>query len=136
MIFIYGGSVTTNAEWRRKFRGLEIKQIIFKKTKIIKMKYINALKIDKQMCQVFFNLLVFAKQKISLTWPCLYWDQNGPKIWHFVRSFRKFCHFSFFETVWEQNYCDDWLFISNSMSGKILDLESVEVWRWFCVNDS
>ena len=40
------------------------------------MKYINALKIEwnKQMCQVFFNVCVYAKEKINLTWPYLVHD--------------------------------------------------------------
>ena len=40
------------------------------------MKYINALKIEwnKQMCQVFFNVCVYTKEKINLTWPYLVHD--------------------------------------------------------------
>ena len=44
--------------------------MIFKKTKKVKLKYINVLKIvqNKQMPQVFLNARVYAKQK-NLTWP-------------------------------------------------------------------
>ena len=42
--------------------------MIFKKTKKVKIKYINAVKIE-QMLQIFLNACVYAKQKINLTWP-------------------------------------------------------------------
>ena len=51
-----------------------------------------------------------------------YLGRKGPLTGHFV-FFRNFFHFIFLKTVWKANSCDNWLPISNSMSGKNVGLE-------------
>ena len=67
----------------------------------------------KSFCLIFFQL--FWWSYIILT--SKKWQPNFSKV------FRKFCHFIFLKTVWEENYCDTWLLIPNSISGKIAVLE-------------